>query len=126
MPASPPALLARVSIYARFNARRLLGLGRRCRESSAAYWGSALAMATEARDAIAARERVEQRRRQVDAPSTVRDDSEDEIVVSFAAFVLNLVLARAVITVFLTMVSIWLQHALQPHANPGLTPHPSF
>src|SRR5438270_7562631 len=101
MPASPPALLARSTIYARFNARRLLGLGRRCRESSAAYWGSALAMATEARDRIAARERVEQRRRQVEAPSTVRDDSEDEMVVSFPEFVFKEFIAAVAMTVFL-------------------------
>ena len=36
---------------------------------------------------IAARDRVEARRRQVEAPSTVRDDSDDEMIVSFPEFV---------------------------------------
>src|SRR5712691_7534920 len=65
-------------------------------------------MATEARDRIAARERVEARRRQVEAPSTVRDDSDDEMIVSFPV-----------------LVSIFLQAPLLGIANPGMTPNPS-
>src|SRR2546427_10300648 len=82
-------------------------------------------MATEARDRIAARERVEQRRRQVEAPSTVRDDSEDEMVVSFPEFVFKEFIATVAMTVFLVIVSIWLQAPLLGKANPGMTPNPS-
>jgi menaquinol-cytochrome c reductase cytochrome b/c subunit len=82
-------------------------------------------MATEARDRIAARERVEQRRRQVEAPSTVRDDSEDEMVVSFPEFVFKEFIAAVAMTVFLIIVSIWLQAPLLGQANPGMTPNPS-
>ena len=82
-------------------------------------------MATEARDRIAARERVEQRRRQVEVPSTVRDDSEDEMVVSFPEFVFKEFIAAVAMTVFLIIVSIWLQAPLLGKANPGMTPNPS-
>jgi len=82
-------------------------------------------MATEARDRIAARERVEQRRRQVEAPSTVRDDSEDEMVVSFPEFVFKEFIVAVAMTVFLIIVSIWLQAPLLGKANPGMTPNPS-
>ena len=68
-------------------------------------------MATETRDRIAARDRVEQRRRQ-EAPSTVRDDSEDEMVVSFPEFVFKEFIAAVAMTVFLILVSIWLQAPL--------------
>src|ERR1700716_4671278 len=82
-------------------------------------------MATEARDRIAARERVEARRRPVEAPSTVRDDSEDEMVVSFPEFVFKEFIAAVAMTVFLIVVSIWLQAPLLGKANPGMTPNPS-
>src|SRR5438132_12596203 len=82
-------------------------------------------MATEARDRIAARERVEQRRRQVEAPSTVRDDSEDEMIVSFPEFVFKEFIAAVAMTVFFIIVSIWLQAPLLGQANPGMTPNPS-
>src|SRR5260370_16329875 len=82
-------------------------------------------MATEARDRIAARERVEQRRRQVEVPSTVRDDSEDEMVVSFPEFVFKEFIAAVAMTVFLLVVSIFLQAPLLGIANPGMTPNPS-
>src|SRR5205807_398311 len=81
-------------------------------------------MATETRDRIAARDRVEQRRRQ-EAPSTVRDDSEDEMVVSFPEFVFKEFIAAVAMTVFLILVSIWLQAPLLGKANPGMTPNPS-
>jgi quinol-cytochrome oxidoreductase complex cytochrome b subunit len=77
-------------------------------------------MATEARDRIAARERVEQRRRPAEAPSTVRDDSEDEMVVSFPEFVFKEFIAAVAMTVFLIVVSIWLQAPLLGKANPGM------
>ena len=82
-------------------------------------------MATEAKDRIAARERVEQRRRQSEVPSTVRDDSEDEMVVSFPEFVFKEFIAAVAMTVFLIVVSIWLQAPLLGKANPGMTPNPS-
>src|SRR6202040_3414179 len=82
-------------------------------------------MATEARDRIAARDRVEARRRQVEAPSTVRDDSEDEMVVSFPEFVFKEFIVAVAMTVFLIIVSIWLQAPLLGKANPGMTPNPS-
>src|ERR1700694_2926267 len=82
-------------------------------------------MATEAKDRIAARERVEQRRRQVEVPSTVRDDSDDEMVVSFPEFVFKEFIAAVAMTVFLLVVSIWLQAPLLGKANPGMTPNPS-
>src|SRR5438067_1920578 len=64
-------------------------------------------MATEARDRIAARDRVEQRRRSVEAPSTVRDDSEDEMVVSFPEFVFKEFIAAVAMTAFLILVSVF-------------------
>src|SRR5256885_16585826 len=82
-------------------------------------------MATEARDRIAARDRVEQRRRSVEAPSTVRDDSEDEMVVSFPEFVFKEFIAAVAMTAFLILVSVWLQAPLLGQANPGMTPNPS-
>src|SRR5438105_7386152 len=82
-------------------------------------------MATEARDRIAARERVEARRRPVAAPSTVRDDSDDEMIVSFPEFVFKEFIAAVAMTVFLIIVSIWLQAPLLGQANPGMTPNPS-
>ena len=82
-------------------------------------------MATEARDRIAARERVEARRRPVEAPSTVRDDSDDEMIVSFPEFVFKEFIAAVAMTVFLIIVSIWLQAPLLGQANPGMTPNPS-
>ena len=83
-------------------------------------------MATEARDRIAARDRVETaRRRQVEAPVTVRDDSEDEMVVSFPEFIFKEFIAAVAMTVFLVVVSIGLQAPLLGIANPGVTPDPS-
>src|ERR1700682_1460146 len=82
-------------------------------------------MATEARDRIAARDRVEARRRQVEAPSTVRDDSDDEMIVSFPEFVFKEFIAAVAMTVFLIIVSIWLQAPLLGLANRGMTPNPS-
>src|SRR2546423_3966173 len=82
-------------------------------------------MATEARDRIAARDRVEQRRRPAEVPSTVRDDSEDEMVVSFPEFVFKEFIAAVAMTAFLILVSIWLQAPLLGQANPGMTPNPS-
>jgi len=69
-------------------------------------------MATEAQDRIAARDRVVARRRQVEAPSTVRDDSEDEMIVSFPEFIFKEFIAAVAMTVFLLVVSIWLQAPL--------------
>src|SRR5437870_11943322 len=82
-------------------------------------------MATEARDRIAARDRVEARRRQAEAPSTVRDDSEDEMIVSFPEFIFKEFIAAVAMTVFLILVSIFLQAPLLGLANPGVTPNPS-
>src|SRR2546430_1857596 len=82
-------------------------------------------MATEARDRIAARDRVEQGRRAVEVPSTVRDDSEDEMVVSFPEFVFKEFIAAVAMTAFLILVSVWLQAPLLGQANPGMTPNPS-
>src|SRR2546421_5226136 len=58
-------------------------------------------MATEARDRIAARDRVAAQRRTVEAPSTVRDDSDDEMIVSFPEFVFKEFIAAVAMTVFL-------------------------
>src|SRR5439155_22811577 len=82
-------------------------------------------MATEARARIAARDRVEQRRRPAEVPSTVRDDSEDEMVLSFPEFVFKEFIAAVAMTVFLILVSVWLQAPLLGQANPGMTPNPS-
>src|SRR5438552_19093227 len=82
-------------------------------------------MATEARDRIAARDRVEARRRQAEAPSTVRDDSDDETIVSFPEFIFKEFIAAVAMTVFLVLVSIFLQAPLLGQANPGVTPNPS-
>src|SRR5436309_10004041 len=82
-------------------------------------------MATEARDRIAARDRVEQLRRPAGVPWTVRDDSEDAMVVSFPEFVFKEFIAAVAMTVFLILVSVWLQAPLLGQANPGMTPNPS-
>src|SRR5438477_10997554 len=82
-------------------------------------------MATEAADRIAARQRVEARRRQLEAPTTVRDDSEDEMIVSFPEFIFKEFIAAVAMTVFLVVVSIFLQAPLLGQANPGVTPNPS-
>src|SRR5256712_14220939 len=82
-------------------------------------------MATEAADRIAARQRVEARRRQLEAPTTVRDDSEDEMIVSFPEFIFKEFIATVAMTVFLIVVSIFLQAPLLGQANPGVTPNPS-
>src|SRR3989454_3264404 len=82
-------------------------------------------MATEAADRIAARQRVEARRRQLEAPTTGRDDSQDEMIVSFPEFVFKEFIAAVAMTVFLLIVSITLDAPLLGRANPGMTPNPS-
>src|SRR5438067_12625149 len=82
-------------------------------------------MATAARDCISARDRVEARRCTVEAPSTVRDDSDAEMIVSFPEFIFKEFIAAVAMTVFLLLVSIWLQAPLLGQANPGMTPNPS-
>src|SRR5438876_1199957 len=82
-------------------------------------------MATEAADRIAARQRVEARRRQVEASTTIRDDSEDEMIVSFPEFIFKEFIAAVAMTAFLVVVSIVLQAPLLGQANPGVTPNPS-
>src|ERR1700730_4855287 len=79
-------------------------------------------MATEARDRIAARERVESRRRQVEAPSTVRDDSDDEMIVSFPEFGFKEFIVAVGMTVFLILVALCLQAPLVGQATPGMAP----
>ncbi|HYM50347.1 MAG TPA: hypothetical protein VET65_07200 [Candidatus Limnocylindrales bacterium] len=83
-------------------------------------------MATDAADRIRARDRVEARRRSLsDAPLAVRDDSEDEMIVSFPEFVFKEFIAAVGMTVFLLVVSIVLQAPLLGKANAGMTPNPS-
>src|SRR2546425_4239530 len=82
-------------------------------------------MATEAADRIAARQRVEARRRQLEAPTAVRDEGEDEMIVSFPEFIFKEFMAAVAMTVFLMGVSIFLQAPLLGQANPGVTPNPS-
>src|SRR5919202_1336682 len=82
-------------------------------------------MATEARDRIAARDRVAAQRRPVEAPSTVRDDSDDEMIVSFPEFVFKEFIAAVAMTVFLVLVSLFVPAPLLGQANPGVTPNPS-
>jgi quinol-cytochrome oxidoreductase complex cytochrome b subunit len=79
-------------------------------------------MATEARDRIEARRRVQAQRQ---APLELRDDREDEMIVSFPEFVFKEFIAMVAMTVFLLIVSIWLQAPLLGKANPGMTPNPS-
>jgi menaquinol-cytochrome c reductase cytochrome b/c subunit len=82
-------------------------------------------VATEARDRIAARDRVVAPRRPVEAPSTVRDDSDDEMVVSFPEFVFKEFIVSVGATVFLVVVSLIVNAPLLGQANPGVTPNPS-
>jgi quinol-cytochrome oxidoreductase complex cytochrome b subunit len=79
-------------------------------------------MATEARDRIEARRRVQAQRQ---APLELRDDREDEMIVSFPEFVFKEFIAMVGMTVFLLVVSIWLQAPLLGKANAGMTPNPS-
>ena len=79
-------------------------------------------MATEARDRIEARRRVQAQRQ---APLELRDDRDDEMIVSFPEFVFKEFIAMVGMTVFLLIVSIWLQAPLLGKANPGMTPNPS-
>src|SRR5207244_10947892 len=72
-----------------------------------------------------ARDLVGRRRRAVELPSTVRDDSEDEMIVSFPEFVFKEFIAAVAMTAFLILVSVWLQAPLLGQANPGMTPNPS-
>ncbi len=81
-------------------------------------------MATDARDRIATRDRIAAQRRTVDAPSTVRDDSDDEMIVSFPEFIFKEFIATIAMTVFLIIVS-FIPAPLLGQANPGVTPNPS-
>lgn len=82
-------------------------------------------MATEARDRIAARDRVTaQRRTVVEAPTTLRDDSDDEMIVSFPEFIFKEFIVAVGMTVFLIVVS-FIPAPLLGQANPGVTPNPS-
>ncbi len=78
-------------------------------------------MATEARERIEARRRLQR----ADTPLAVRDDSEDEMIVSFPEFVFKEFIAAVAMTVFLLIVSITLDAPLLNRANPGMTPNPS-
>ncbi len=78
-------------------------------------------MATEARERIEARRRLQPR----EAPRDIRDDSEDEMIVSFPEFVFKEFIATIAMTVFLLVVSIFLQAPLLERANPAMTPNPS-
>ncbi|TMD14187.1 MAG: hypothetical protein E6J00_05960 [Chloroflexi bacterium] len=83
-------------------------------------------MATGARERLDARDRVEARRRGLsEPPLQLRDDSEDEMIVSFPEFVFKEFIAMVAMTVFLLVVSIWLQAPLLGKANPAMTPNPS-
>jgi menaquinol-cytochrome c reductase cytochrome b/c subunit len=83
-------------------------------------------MATDARERLEARDRVEARRRAPSEPSLqLRNDSEDEMIVSFPEFVFKEFIATVAMTVFLLVVSIWLQAPLLGKANPAMTPNPS-
>src|SRR5713226_843937 len=78
-------------------------------------------MATEARERIEARRRLQR----AETPLAVRDDSQDEMIVSFPEFVFKEFIAAVAMTVFLLVVSIFLQAPLLNRANPGMTPNPS-
>ncbi len=78
-------------------------------------------MATEARERIEARRRLQR----AETPLAVRDDSEDEMIVSFPEFVFKEFIAAVAMTVFLLIVSITLDAPLLNRANPGMTPNPS-
>ncbi len=78
-------------------------------------------MATEARERIEARRRVQR----PETPLAVRDDSEDEMIVSFPEFVFKEFIAAVGMTVFLLVVSIFLQAPLLNRANSAMTPNPS-
>ncbi|TMD09373.1 MAG: hypothetical protein E6J01_01975 [Chloroflexi bacterium] len=78
-------------------------------------------MATEARERIEARRRLQR----AETPLAVRDDSQDEMIVSFPEFVFKEFIASVAMTVFLLIVSIWLDAPLLNRANPGMTPNPS-
>jgi quinol-cytochrome oxidoreductase complex cytochrome b subunit len=78
-------------------------------------------MATEARERIEARRRLQR----AETPLAVRDDSQDEMIVSFPEFVFKEFIAAVAMTVFLLVVSITLDAPLLNRANPGMTPNPS-
>jgi quinol-cytochrome oxidoreductase complex cytochrome b subunit len=78
-------------------------------------------MATEARARIEARRRLQR----TETPLAVRDDSQDEMIVSFPEFVFKEFIAAVAMTVFLLIVSITLDAPLLNRANPGMTPNPS-
>lgn len=81
-------------------------------------------MATDARERIATRDRIAAQRRTVEAPSSVRDDSDDEMIVSFPEFIFKEFIATIAMTVFLIIVS-FIPAPLLGQANPGVTPNPS-
>ena len=60
-----------------------------------------------------------------DAPVAIRDDSDDEMVVSFPEFVFKEFIAAVAMTIFLLLVSLFVQAPLLGKANPGMTPNPS-
>jgi quinol-cytochrome oxidoreductase complex cytochrome b subunit len=78
-------------------------------------------MATEARERIETRRRLQR----AETPLAVRDDSQDEMIVSFPEFVFKEFIAAVAMTVFLLIVSITLDAPLLNRANPGMTPNPS-
>jgi menaquinol-cytochrome c reductase cytochrome b/c subunit len=78
-------------------------------------------MATEARERIEARRRLQR----PETPLAVRDDSEDEMIVSFPEFVFKEFIVAVGMSVFLLIVSIWLNAPLLNQANPAMTPNPS-
>jgi quinol-cytochrome oxidoreductase complex cytochrome b subunit len=75
--------------------------------------------------ATEARERIEARRRPQEPPLQIRDDSEDEMIVSFPEFVFKEFIAAVAMTIFLLFVSITLQAPLLEQANAAMTPNPS-
>src|SRR2546425_11897910 len=78
-------------------------------------------MATEARERIETRRRLQR----AETPLAVRDDSQDEMSVSFPEFVFKEFIAAVAMTVFLLIVSIWLDARLLNRANPRMTHNPS-
>ena len=78
-------------------------------------------MATEARERIEAKRRVQQR----EAPLAIRDDSDDEMIVSFPEFIFKEFIVAVGMTVFLVLVSVLLQAPLLGKANAAMTPNPS-
>jgi quinol-cytochrome oxidoreductase complex cytochrome b subunit len=82
-------------------------------------------MATEAQNRIAIRDRIAAQRRGVEAPTSVRDDRDDEMVVSFPEFIFKEFIVAVGMTVFLVIISLAVNAPLLGIANPGVTPNPS-